>query len=424
MEILLKDEKGTKEGKEVRTKVHNIKKYVCIALLFGVLAYENRHLRADAFALAAQVQLNGTDTENGTVVPVVSDSLQQDQVAYSIIVDKTTRTAVVPVSISQSGWLQLRLYNQTQVATGSGINGVQVGISLNEQGQQSLQEYQNTALSGEGAQLFCYSTPVTAQQVLYLQIRIGEEIQTDGDAFVLQLFADEVSGENRQLKEENTLISSYQNTDKILYYFDAAKDGALLVSPTYIEGCTGELEMCLYNVKGKKLGKTYATPIDKNTKVFYAVKKGSYLLAVKNVQGLYQLQYHLLGVDDKSGKTQKHAKKIAIGATGIRGVIPVTDSKKKYDWYRFYLPKAQKVKFSISGSTSPKTKIQMEIIPPNRDHKGKRVVFHKDPVFSISGINVKKTAKAKSVWPAGTWYVKINKTSQSGSGIYALKIIK
>ena len=76
----------------------------------------------------------------------------------------------------------------------------------------------------------------------------------------------------------------------------------------------------------------------------------------------------------------------------------------------------------LEASTTAKSKLRVEIIPPKRDKNGKRIVFPKDPVFFLSGENVKRTAISETKWPAGTWYVKINKNAKLGSARYQLDI--
>ena len=59
----------------------------------------------------------------------------------------------------------------------------------------------------------------------------------------------------------------------------------------------------------------------------------------------------------------------------------------------------------------------LKVIP-----EASNVKFTSKAVLQFDGIDSSGSGQAETSWPAGTWYICVNKSATKGSGVYSLKV--
>lgn len=346
-----------------------------------------------------------------------------------ITIAEQHRSVCIPVVVQKNGLLRCNVYHTSVVATGAGIeHAVSVGIYTDEKCTTLLGEQKVHTLEQNG-NVYHQDIEVVAGAVYYVKIVISEQVYsgTGNYQFHMDLLeecakATEVTGMGAE--NGTTEVTAYEDiTNKEVYYkLQVEQPG------TYFFQCTGldentvmpKIDLC--DEKKKRISLVATHNEGQNYCGVFAVDPGCYYLHAKDGRGVLKMHYSFLASGESSGKKKSKARKIELGNQVVDGTISLTDKKNSYDWYKFTLKKPSRVKLFLEASTTAKSKLRVEIIPPKRDKKGKRIVFPKDPVFFLSGENVKRTAVSETNWPAGTWYIKINKDVKFGSARYQLDI--
>lgn len=144
---------------------------------------------------------------------------------------------------------------------------------------------------------------------------------------------------------------------------------------------------------------------------YYGVKKGTYYIKLTN-ESLYTLKYTYTKQKDQSGASKAKATKLAKNVYK-NGLAIAGEKGNKADWFKFTLPKAQKVTLTF-GSRSNKY-LQCELISgiPGYTLYGGRAYAK----------NGKDTIKSSTTLRKGTYYVKVSRMSndKQASGNYYLK---
>lgn len=406
----------------------------------------NKRRRLVAWIILASllfVKLNNVNAENSSVgeQQIVATQLKpyilqsgetfekNENKGCEITIAESERMVCIPVVVHQSGLLKCDVYHTSVVATGAGVeNAVSVGIYTDEKCTTLLGEQKIHTLEQNG-NIYSQDIQVVAGGVYYVSILVSEQVYSETKNYgfhmdLVEACAKEPEGTGINSENATTEVTAYEDiTNKELYYkLQVEQPG------TYFFQCTGLDENCvmpkidLCNEKKKRISLVIPHHSGQSYCGVFAVKPGCYYLHAKDGSGVVKMHYSFLASGESSGKTKKKAKKIGFGEGGIDGTVALTDKKNCCDWYKFTLKKPSKVKLLLEASTTAKSKLRVEIIPPKRDKNGKRIVFPKDPVFFLSGENVKRTAISETKWPAGTWYIKINKNAKLGSARYQLDI--
>lgn len=376
---------------------------------------------------AAQLRQTSTSQEVSVVTPYIVSFENETgaEQGYDIdVMEAEKNQVIVPVYFQYSGIVSCALYCRTAVTTGTAVQGQDVRVAMygDEACTAMIGSEQSSSLTQETEALYLHNFQVQSGDTCYMKISVSSEVATAAEHYDFRLMVQEYSNADRQVTYGNSMECWQSMEDRVYYKVPVEQAGLLSVNMNFEQSVHGNTKIFLCNSRKKRLSQV-VTFASQNKEAVFAVKKGTYYLAVEKAEGRYQLSVNMENIKENSGATKKRAKKIKLGNKGVTGIVSVSASKKKYDWYCFTLKKPSKVKFDLVCSTTNNTKIKIEIIPPKKDRQGKYVRFEKDPMFTLNGIRVRREAKS-DVWPSGTWYVKINKTQQKGSGKYSLKIKK
>lgn len=167
----------------------------------------------------------------------------------------------------------------------------------------------------------------------------------------------------------------------------------------------------LYNSKKKPLetNRTYISSYSKPAyKTYYAVKKGTYYIAVRDRN--YKLKYSFTALTDKSGATQAKATAVGKGKRAV-GLLVAGESGKKVDWFKIRLTKNQKINFTFSSKSNDDVRFQ--VVPADS-----RVMVWGSSVYVK---NTTKKIPTQNAFPAGTYYIKVSRMldDASTSGYYS-----
>lgn len=365
----------------------------------------------------------------------------------------SNKEVVAPIVVTSAGIVSCNIYTRKKSTngivnngitggsvtgssiSGSGITGEDNTDNSDVQGNITIGVYsdfactklvgniQNVKIDSQGNMIYSRTFETKKNSTYYIKLTWDAEpdwIKAHLLCFELQ----QISSESRIL-ENGEYIKAYQNgkNSNIYYKLNVPKSGVIYAEASYDKDEFGKPKVALCNNAKKAISVSTNNNASTEYLSVFAVKKGNYYLKVSDVSGAYQFRYIFTPITDKSGKKKKSALKLTVGKKSAAGIVTISDSASQYDWYKFVLKKASKVRISLEGSTTGTSKISLEVIPPTRTATGKKINFSAKPVFSISRINAIKTARS-DVWPAGTWYIRVKKSVKKGSGIYRIKVDK
>lgn len=174
-----------------------------------------------------------------------------------------------------------------------------------------------------------------------------------------------------------------------------------------VEPLKEAVQVQLYNKSKKPI--SYTKSINAYSKdstkqeVWYAVKRGYYYIKISGNANYYVTVAKGTALTEKSGS--KKSKAVTIQSKKYRkGLVMNTDSKKKYDWYKFTLKKKSKV--FISGVLTD-TNLEMKVYSSAKVSKKTQNAFVKGK---------------KVTMPKGTYYIKVGKKKTYSGGAYAIGV--
>lgn len=362
------------------------------------------------------------------------------------------KAVVAPIVVTSAGIVSCNIYTRKKstngiinngitggTVTGSSISGsgiigeddtdndvqgnITIGIYSDSDCTKLVGTLQDVKIDSQGNMIYSRSFEAKKNSTYYIKLTWDAESEWIAEhlfCFELQ----QISSESRIL-ENGKYVKAYQGgkNSTIYYKLNVPRAGVIYAEASYDKDEFGKPKVVLCNNAKKAI--SVATNNNASTEYLsvFAVKKGNYYLKVSDVTGAYQFRYLFAPISDKSGKQKKSALKLTLGKKSAAGIVTISDTASQYDWYKFVLKKASKVRISLEGSTTGTSKISLEVIPPTRTATGKKINFSAKPIFSISRINAIKTARS-DVWPAGTWYIRVKKSVKKGSGIYRIKVDK
>ena len=219
------------------------------------------------------------------------------------------------------------------------------------------------------------------------------------------------SASNRTLKNKTwtgTYPTSYQ--DITYYKITTPKNGYIKVEGKRDGGYGIYVDLCNSKKKSMLSNKSYLMSSNNYT-TYYAVKKGTYYLKVSSVSDPYALRYTFTSTADQGGSSKAKATTIAKGKTKT-GLVYVTDSKTKADWFKVKLTKKSKLKLKITSKHNET--LSFEVIPASS-----RVTIINNTIRPEVGTS---TFVSKDSFVAGTYYIKVTKNYDAkASGAYAIK---
>lgn len=397
---------------------------LCAFMLSGILC-----LSSGVQGKAAKVYKEDSDNEVLTVQPYMittGSAISVYNNSYEIQAAKEEKSNIVfPVVATNGG---LVVYDMELLGTVVTKGSISVAIYEDAECKKPLNKKKSYKMGLKKDEIISDSFYLEKGQKCYFQIVVSDELTIEEEWYRFFIRFQEYNSENRTLQNKEA-VYSYQNGKgtSIYYKLNVSKTGIFTIDMNYDDFSYGSPKITLCNNKKKaisancgiyitnsaKVKKKKETPKSKN---IFAVSKGTYYIKVTDLKGTYKIQSKFTAITDNSGKTKKKAKNLKIGGETLKGVIFTSDKIKDYDWYKFTLEESDRIRISFTGSTSGKEKLQLEVIPPSS------AKFSGKAVLKFSGIDKNGSGKSGTQWPAGTYYLRINKTTAKGNGIYQLQV--
>ena len=229
-------------------------------------------------------------------------------------------------------------------------------------------------------------------------------------------------------KQENIpagkAVYNYDRDYSIVHYYKfTVKSPSLIVvsgNEFSSSGTAYSMRIGLCNSSGKELGYDYVDDSSDDAAGF-AVNKGTYMFSVKSSY-MYGLVYESETYAEKSGKSASKAVALKKGKTK-KGVIGIGESKSKVDYYKITLKKDAKITMQMKIDYSYGG-VQFKLSPSKELKKKLSGDYTK---YLSAGKSSKFTIKSnKGALPAGTYYVKISRSSKYSdyNAAYQLKWVK
>lgn len=412
--------------KRKRGKVVMSKKMIrlCTFVLSGILC-----LLSGVQGKAAEVYIESSDNEVLTMQPYVittGSAISTYSNSYEIKATKEEKSNIVfPVVATNGG---LMVYDMEFLGTVVTKGSISVAVYEDAECKTLLNKKKSYQMDLESDEVMSDAIYLEKGQICYFQISVSDEFTIEEEWYHFLIKLQEYNSEDCILKNKEA-VYAYQNGKgtSVYYKVNVPKTGILTIDISYDDFSYGTPKIALCNNKKKlisancginitnsaKVKKKKETPESKN---IFAVSKGIYYLKVTDLKGTYKIQSKFSAITDTSGKTKKKAKKLKIGGKVVKGAILTSDKKKDYDWYKFTLEESDRIRIGFQGSTSGKEKLQLEVIPPSSAQ------FSGKAVLNFSGIDKNGSGKSGTEWPAGTYYLRINKTTAKGNGMYQLQV--
>lgn len=220
--------------------------------------------------------------------------------------------------------------------------------------------------------------------------------------------------DNRTLQHKQWAVTYPNQYDTTNYYkVKLTKNGYITVQGRTYETTNGKLTVELCNNKKTSLNPKKVNLTEENEFTsYYALKKGTYYIKISDTDRPYKVRYMFTGMSDQAGTSKAKAKTLKKGKQGM-GLLYLTDSKTKTDWFKVSLTKNQKLRMTITNFAS--TKLEYQILPASSN-----VTLHNAKFYPQNGTAIFVTG---DTLPKGTYYIKISKTTtKDASGAYSIKV--
>jgi hypothetical protein len=165
--------------------------------------------------------------------------------------------------------------------------------------------------------------------------------------------------------------------------------------------------------KKETLSNLIALKSSNNFQASFALAKGTYYVCVTaDYQTTYQLYYQSSRVKNVSGKDFKTAAKMELGEQYL-GVLTATSNESDGQFYKFKINKAKKLQIAFYvENSSDKFNLQIydadkQLLPTNNYQIGNSSLLYINSWAQI---------------PAGTYYMRVTKTTKTSSGCYSLMV--
>lgn len=197
--------------------------------------------------------------------------------------------------------------------------------------------------------------------------------------------------------------------------FKAKDNGYIKINAENLVDTENYAQVTLCNSKGNDMVNTISSYMPKD-QFLYAVKKNvTYKIRIGSSNS-GQMEFCRIRTDfkkrtEKSGSSRKKAVTIKTG-TSIPGMVFAEDSVEHGDWYKVTVPGSGYQTLTFTGSITSGT-MRMELYTSSR----------KKPSKVLSAAKIGDSASC-SLKAGRTYYIRVSKSEQRASGIYALKISK
>ena len=211
------------------------------------------------------------------------------------------------------------------------------------------------------------------------------------------------------------VTTSGSNSGDVYHRIKIPSSGRLSISGkvgySFGEGSIG-FEVC--NSSGKEL--TYYTSTNANNGEYasYGVKAGTYYIKTK-AHARYAIAASFQKLTDKGGTKKSKAYNLKKKAN-VYGVMPIGEKQSAADWYKIKLKKGQILNLEVV--TSAGGYLDYRVYGPNFS-KGRFITSQKEKGERVQ-LYLKKGRK-KYKLKAGTYYIKVSRSSGGANGIYRLR---
>lgn len=323
---------------------------------------------------------------------------EQQKVITPIVVGKSgsfiANGPMVPIKINNTGLLQM--------TTANSLTKMDITVTLygSETDEKPLIQ---GGISKTGVLVF----PITKKGTYFLKASSKDGISSD----IITINKSKIVPDTNLALIKNKWVTGYYNLTKkrpIYYKITLKADGVIK-----IKGKSKSSIVLYHTNKTKALSKVRRLNKESQYKTMFALKAGSYYIKVTSDQELVSLTYNFKIINNSSGEKLKEARNIILGSSYIKGMIPETDTVSNVQWYKYKLSKKKLIVVSMLLHAEG-TNFRLEIY----DNKKKPL-----PLGSIIlKDNEQLILKSPGQWNKGTYYLKITKTNNYGSGYYYLKV--
>ncbi|MFW5631609.1 MAG: hypothetical protein ACOCM4_07290 [Acetivibrio ethanolgignens] len=373
-------------------------KKLTVCLLAAVLSFS-------AFAPAAQaVETTTPITTDSTqgIVPGEAASFTPEAssfTSYTVTLPAGAESVIQEINMEHAGYIYIPM----------SIAGTEKGITAQLYSDASCTE--KTGYSkylSSGTLEATLSAPITKAGTYYLQFTYKG---TSSDvAVTISPYC--YNSETRKINVKEDVYSFSGNNELLYHEISIPKTGYIKVAADS-DNYVGSTYVTLYNSKKEACSNSvYLSNTSKGGVTYFAVKKGTYYIALKGTSSaVSHLNYSFTAVSEKSGTSKKKAVTISQGKT-VKGLVQSEDSMEKYDYYKIKLTKKQALSLTITSKSCDQLKFK--VIPAS----SKLTIFG-DTVRIYDSDKV--SFKSKDKFPAGTYYIQVEKGSKTTSGYYTIK---
>lgn len=313
-------------------------------------------------------------------------------------------TSLIPVQLSKSGNLYLKLYAEQSGAHPvlfyhkSDASDMPITVSC-------------ICTEGNGGMYYGEAAGYLDKGTYYMQL------PEDNYEITSYLYP-----QNNRTLSLDTWMAAYSDYRHPTYFTYKPKDNGYLT--LYEEalvdtGFSAGVTLC--NSKNKPIVNTMSNH-SKDDKIVYALKKGNtYKIKIgavdPNLSHFYRIKATFTKRTEKSGSKKSKAVSVTFGKTA-NGLVLAEDSTTKADWYKITNPKTQKIKLTYSGSITSGT-MQLDVYRSD----GKKYASYAI-ISSVGESNeyffVDKNGNYSL--KKGTYYFKVTKSRKEASGVYSIKM--
>ena len=213
------------------------------------------------------------------------------------------------------------------------------------------------------------------------------------------------------------------NGNYVYYKVKAPSTGYVTVDfPAGYDRNSSKYSVKLMNSKKSKnlLRSVETVSSEKGFKTYAAVAKGTYYVAVKTNNKVYQINLKFNKVSENSDSSRSKAKSISRGGKK-RGTILATQTSSSADWYKIRVNSSQLVKLSFKTLTGgPSGGFRLSVYSGSESKAFGSADFYygapSDVMSLTTTINGYDTGRLQK----GTYYIKVQKYGK-GTGYYELK---
>lgn len=215
-------------------------------------------------------------------------------------------------------------------------------------------------------------------------------------------------------------LTGYQENKNLYYKIKLPYSGIINIQYSG----ENQADITLVNTKKKDISSDYS--VNKNDKFSISAKAGSYYLKIKPT-GSFKIRYITKKVNNYKNTTINKAISLKKGKT-YTDILTVNSSNNSKKWYKFTIPKTQKVKIIVQNLGGKKTS-SSDSVEVNLGKKGGYVLGtcrinpgEKGSVRSVDDWALIINSNASIKLKKGTYYIRVNKSELKQSLYYTIKL--